>query len=163
MKKKSTTVLLVLITFSLLGLVFYVSSLLSKEQSQVTTIKKTKAASITYSKTIALNPPVTVTPTETIIAKISISTEPTLEVSPEAKNSAFLGGAVATPSPTSVLLTSNNITPSPTLSILASGNNVTSTVKPTDKVVSLPESGKSDYLVSLIIVASIIIFFSFLY
>lgn len=150
-------------TFGLLGMVIYIGSLLGKEQSQVTTIKKTKASSMTYSKTVDLNKPISVTPTEIILAQ---NISPTSEASPEGGIGGF-NNSVSTImptglTPTSDLLAKNNLSPTPTSSISATTKQTNAT-SPTKKIASLPESGKSDYLVSLVVVASIIIFFSFLY
>jgi len=151
-------------TLALLFLVIYIGLMLREEKSTLTTIKKTKASSLAYTKTINLNQPVSgtpsVAPTEIIIAnKSTITPSPTTGLFAQGQNYSLtptIGPTVAsngTPTPTSSFLARNNITPSPTVKTAVSSA----------KATELPSTGKSDYLVSLVIAASIIIFFSFLY
>ncbi len=100
--------------------------------------RKTKAQSVTYSKTIAFNT-VTVTPTAvpTLIAVASVSPSP-----------------LATPTPTEIVLAK---TVSPTQSASA-----TATIKPT-KASNLPESGTVTNALFIFAAAGLMIFFSFLF
>lgn len=84
MKKKQSTLKIIglfVIVITLLGLIFAVNNMLQEKPGQaVTTIKKTKAASKTYSRLLALNNPqptviptiglpIAPNPTETLLAK----------------------------------------------------------------------------------------------
>lgn len=133
MLSKIKTVLLVFVVGFLLFATLYISFLLKSEtESSPTTIKKTKAAAITYSKTIAYSSPTPI-PTATIVP-----------ISPAAQGSFSAGGSMISPvlSPTSVLLAMggaavdtsptpvSTLTPSPTSVLLAQAP-TTSTISAT--------------------------------
>lgn len=136
MKQKLTKFGLIFMTVFLLGSTIYITLLLKDTGgTAATTVKKTKAASVTYTKTLALNTePVqpgiseepTAIPTETLLSYNSIN-------------------QTGQPTPTSTL--------SPTLS---------STTQPTG-VTSLPQSGWMQSSIAIFAAASIFIFLSFLY
>lgn len=147
-------------TFGLLGLVLYIGSLLKAEKTTITTIKKTKASSITYTKIIDLGLPEasTPSPTEIILAQ---NITPSGNLSPTVVTDLSVTPEV-TAEPTSTFLASN-ITTTPTEIPLASlvvtqGKTITPA-----RTSSLPASGRTDYLMTMITLASLIIFLSFLY
>lgn len=142
MKKKLKTGVLIGVSVGLVIMIIVIGLLLSKKQSQITTIKKTKASAITYNKIIDLNQSSTnssISPT--IFTPLSSPTVST---------------------PTTGLLADANI--SPTQPIIPTATiQVTNTIVTPTKNVSLPVSGRSDYLISFITVASVVIFFSLVF
>ncbi|MEK7078467.1 MAG: hypothetical protein AAB929_00205 [Patescibacteria group bacterium] len=109
MKKSNiTTIILLVMTFGLVGAIAYFSMLLNnKSGTAVTQIKKTKASAQTYHKLLALNEVPgggTVIPTEAV----NVDASPTQAVSnPTGQPSS---------SPAPILLAQNNVTPSVALS-----------------------------------------------
>jgi len=101
MKFKLSTIILGGVTFLLLIMVIYIGTLLVGEKpTPATTIKKTKASSITYSKTVSLD-----YPSNTPIPSQAALVFPTSTPSPTS--------AVIT-LPTTIITTSSQITSSPT-------------------------------------------------
>lgn len=160
MKQKLIKFGLIFMTVFLLGSTIYITLLLNNTGPTTTTVKKTKAASVTYTKTLALN------------------TEP---VQPEISETPVLSGPTVIP--TEKLLSYNSInqtgqptpksTPSPTLSASTLSPTVSSTTQPTQTqgavtvtptgVASLPKSGWMQSSIVIFAAASIFIFLSFLY
>ena len=141
-------------TVFLLGSTIYITLLLKDTgPTAATTVKKTKAASVTYTKTLALN------------------TEP---VQPEISERPEGGAEEPTAVPTETLLSYNSInqTGQPTQPLTLSPT-LPSTTQPTQTqegitvaptgVTSLPQSGWMQSSIAIFAAASIFIFLSFLY
>lgn len=140
MKNKLKAGILLGVSIGLMIMVMVIGMFLGQEKSQITTIKKTKASPITYNKIIDLNQDsasLGITPT-VIIPTSSILSSPT---------TSFLADAGALPT--------ESLIPSATIQVV-------NTVEPT-KPVSMPVSGKGDYLLNFAIVASIIVFLSLIF
>jgi hypothetical protein len=178
--KNITTITLIIITVLLLFFTIYIGWLLkSQGQTAPTTIKKTKASAITYSKTVLIAKLPSLSPTQ-------IESEPT--ASPKPEPTLLADKNLLTPSltptsqitviPTAVSTISPIISPtiSPTISItvepteelIAKNISVspTQSSSPTAKLIAgknLPESGSWGSYATIIALASMIIFLSFLY
>lgn len=168
MKNKATGIILIGLTILLMGVTIYIGILLSKpEGSTVTTIKKTKAASFTYTRTLAYN---YTTPTQeenpsptTVMLAQNVSTTPNVTVPPDGQPTEVQpSGSVSptegtlSPSPTEVILAYNNT--SPTKSASVSG-----TLAAPTKTSTLPESGWVQYPMIIFITATCLVFVSFLF
>lgn len=146
-KSQLITILLLIMTFVLMGAVFYIVSILNSASPEFSSIApvKTKAQSVTYSRTIALNTtasPPTLTPTLT-------STPTPTPTSTE----------TATPTPTEIILA--YASPSATVTF-SSENEVSSSVSPT-KTTILPETGYITNALVIFAAASLLIFFAFIF
>ncbi len=160
-KKKSTktTVFLVLVILTLMASSFYISFILSNENSESvpTAPKKIKAADITYTKLIALGE-VSVSPGES--ETVSPTSGEEVSLSPTAE--AVSPTVELLPSPTEIILAQGPTTPVGTSS--AYNNGITATPSPTTtKLSSLPESGFINNTLVIFAVSSLMIFFSFLF
>lgn len=163
MKQKLIKFGLIFMTVFLLGSTIYITLLLKDTgPTAATTVKKTKAASITYRKTLALNtnsvqptiserqegkaeePEPTAIPTEKLLSYNSINQ--TGQLTPTSTLSPTISASTLSP-------TISASTLSPTLS---------STTQPTG-VTSLPQSGWMQSSIAIFTAASIFIFLSFLY
>jgi len=164
MNKRLITSLLVVITFALLGLVIYIGSLLKEEKTTIITIKKTKASSITYSKTVNLGTPAVGSPSPTEIILANDVAPSMITPTKSAIGGSQQNALTVTPdisvSPTSSFLATNiSLTPTMTLTPTETTNYPTISKKTT----WLPETGRTDYLATMLALASLIIFLSFLY
>lgn len=172
MRKKFVTAALMVITFFLMATTIYIGKLLNEPTtSSVTTIKKTKAAALTYRRVLALNyltPTITtellLTPTSTpdfnpspddITLTPNPSVSPSLSLSPTIIVSPTQMG---NPTPTEIILARAN--PSQTL---YSTQSATTTITSAQKITGLPESGWIQYSLIMFAAATLIIFISFLY
>lgn len=132
--------------------IFYVTYVLigtgNKSTSNVSPVR-TKAASITYTKNLALNT-VTISPTSPI-EQASPTLEPT-EVVTEAVTTA--------PSPTEVILAQNNSSASPSETLSPS---ITSQIVSPTNVQSLPSTGYVTNIIVIIGVSGLLILFAFIF
>jgi hypothetical protein len=143
-KSKIATILLIFVTIFLIGAIFYISTLLTtSNESKTSQIvpRKTKAASITYSKLIALNQ-VTPEPTQTPI------TEPTDQVS------AF-EETMLTPTPTETVLAY--------VSTDTASSEAEATTQVPTSVKDLPDAGFVYNGLIIFAAAMVLVFFSFLF
>lgn len=151
-KPKTTTIFLLLVTFLLIGSIAYISSILTTGSGETSKIapKKTKAASITYSKYLALNTaPGGLNPTATLIP----TSGPTSAISPT-----IMISITNTPTPTEVVLAYNN--PSITITKAASTSATTPTIT---SIKNLPSAGFVYNGLVIFAAATLLVFFSFLY
>lgn len=139
-KRQLITILLLAVIIILIGAIFYIASILSDNSpnSPARVLIKTKAQSKTYSRTIALNTVVSPTPFYTATP---IPTE------------------IITPSPTEVILAYNN---PPPIGTVSSEIKITSSPVPT-KTTSLPATGYLTNVFIIFTIASILIFFAFIF
>lgn len=153
-KSKITTIILMFVTISLIGTIFYISTLLtSGDENKISAVapRKTKAANVTYSKLIALNqvtPEITptVTPTVSIEGQTASETTESLTETPS-------------PTPTETVLAYVN----PSVTGQASSEaDITTTLIPT-KVKDLPDAGFVYNGLIIFAAAMILVFFSFLF
>lgn len=161
MKQKLMKFGLIFMIVFLLGSTIYITLILKDTgPTAATTVKKTKAASVTYRKTLALNTQPnqpdtsgglpgeaqepTVIPTEKLLSYNSINQ--TGQLTPTSALNPTISALTLNP-------TISNSTLSPTLS---------STTQPTG-VTSLPQSGWMQSSIAIFAAASIFIFLSFLY
>ncbi len=157
-------------TLGLVIAIVYISQAITSE-SKTDDVKtnlaaqKTKAANITYDKTIPLE---NISPTETaVIAPTSeltgtptnIPTEilPSTTVVPTVNN--LLAYNNATISPTEIILAYNNTTLSPTVADYSTGSLSATVVK----AKTLPTSGFINNAIIMFVAAGLIIFFSFMF
>lgn len=153
MGKIKTYGLLVIVAFLLIATI-YISILLRDESpTAATTIKKTKAASKTYSRTLAM-----AFPSPTVILTPSATATPT----PESFAAAQIPSIITTP--TGILLA---LAPSPTEVVLAEAgptSSASSTISPTKEALTeLPSTGWMKPMHLLFIFAFSLIFFSLIY
>lgn len=165
MGKKIHTALLLFIVVFLLVTTVYVSFQLRQEPSLsgMTTVKKTKAASITYTKFINLAQPentVIPTPTAELLAKADIS--PTVSTGAAIFN--ISETPIVSPSPTEVILAkiSGELTPT-TGNENNSGTKSANLSPTTKKLSSLPQTGWMQNTTFFFIIASAFILFSFIF
>ncbi len=155
-KSKLTTIGLLIMTFFLLGAIVYISFLLtsgSGERSKIAPIK-TKAANITYSKLVALNP----TGTEVVSPQEQISTVPTPTVEEEINEVTITPTDVEnSPTPTEIILAYSTSEPKE-----ATEDSQILTVTPT-KVKDLPDAGFIYNGLIIFSAAILLVFFSFLF
>ena len=184
-KSKIITVVLLVMTVGLVAAIIYISQIITNEPKvgQANTNlapQKTKAADVSYQKTVALN---NITPTiisQTTLAPISSEQKaketmailsptviPTINnllavnsltasVSPTLEPT--IGGLKLTP--TEMILAYNNLTVTP-----VSGNVYTSSISATTvaKAKTLPDSGFITNSIIMFVAAGLIIFFSFMF
>lgn len=133
-RSKIINVFLIFITFSLIILIFYISSLLLTDNKKSSIVpKKIKASNITYSKIINLNE----TPTITITQIFS----------------------PPSPTPTEIVLAynDNQSEEAPTK------KNLTPTEIITQKITEIPQSGNIYHTLIIFASASLFVFFAFLF
>jgi len=176
-KSKIITAVLLVMTIGLVAAIIYISQIITSEPKvgQANTNlapQKTKAADVSYQKTVALNDitsiPVspslesvrsttvlspTVIPTVSnllAVNSMTASASPTLEPT--------IGGLILTP--TETVLAYNNLTVTP-----VSGNVYTSSISATTvaKAKTLPDSGFITNSIIMFVAAGLIIFFSFMF
>jgi len=180
-KSKIITIVLLIMTVGLVVAIVYISQVITgePEKGEANTNlapQKTKAANISYQKTIAIN---NITPTLVPTAFIEETVTPTLSLTPgegiitptvtntllalKETNAASIAATVAptgtellTPSPTEILL-AYNVTP-------GSGESYSSSVSATTvKTKTLPDSGFITNSIIMFVAAGLIIFFSFMF
>lgn len=155
-KSKLTTVVLLIMTFFLLGAIVYISFLLTSgngEKSKIAPIK-TKAANITYSKLVALNP----TGTELVSPQDQISTVPTPTVEEEINEVTITPTDVEnSPTPTEIILAYKTLDAEE-----ATEDSKILTVSPT-KIQDLPDAGFVYNGLIIFSAAMLLVFFSFLF
>lgn len=175
MKKKILTISLLVFTSLLMILSIYIGRLLREEptsSASITTIRKTKAAAVTYKRVLALNFPSPTNTTEISPTLIQNKAEPSNPVSVTVTQ--YISPTVISLLSTVPSLTLTNINLSPTEIVLAKNYGIVTDVPLTQpvtnsspssvaKVSSLPESGWIHYSLMMFSVATIIIFISFLY
>lgn len=140
-----------------MGAIFYVSLILNNEAKQTQTITpiRTKAAGITYKKSLSVGsgensptPTMVIEPTPTTVQQSESQITPTAILSPS-----------IVPSPTEIILAQGN------LSAEENSPSPSTTAAPTDiaKITSLPESGFINNALIIFTVSSLLIFFAFLF
>ncbi len=165
MKKKLSTIILLVVTIFLIISVIYISILLRDQgDSSVTKIKKTKAASLTYSRTLSIgSETIDITPTVTEPQPTNLS--PTRELTPTETSTPTVQTEEKIQPPTEAVLAYRN----PTITIVVTpteGADLTSFPKPTtssQSVNNLPQSGWAQYSIIFFVGAVLMIFVSFLY
>ncbi len=163
-----TTIFLLFITVFLIGVIIYISQVLTVKEEEVGTgtgstiaPKKIKASNITYTKLIALN---RISPTP-IISEAENSISPTRSLI--ASNQLITGGQENNLS--STITQASSETPTPTEIILAynstSNDNASeeATTRPTEKITSIPASGVINNSLIIFSAALLLVFFSFLF
>jgi|GEM_PF-3399213 len=173
MKKNIATIILVLVTVMLLFFTVYIGWLLKSQGSaSPTTIKKTKAGAMTYTKTVLIAQAPSILPTITEILPIispSATPVPTYLADDRTSTNPSATPENVTPTWTTELTTAVSPTAEPTEELIAKNITVSPTqseLSPTLKVSAgkqLPESGWIGSYATIIALASMIIFFSFLY
>lgn len=148
MKRKTTVILLIVIIF-LIGAIFYISWQLNSDINGTSPIvpRKTKAASKTYSKLIALNVTGTASPTNIVEPTLEPTIEPTIEVLP-----------TNIISPTEIILAYAN----PTEAITSASYSSQLQSTPTG-VNALPETGFINNTLIVFAVSGLLIFISFIF
>jgi len=159
-KPKITTFLLVFVTVFLIGAIFYISTLLTSEtksETQTSQIapRKTKAASVTYSKLIVLNE---VAPEPTLIPSPTIMEEEQESVAFSQTQTEEEIVETPSPTPTETILAYVN----PTTTEEATSEAETTTLTPT-KVQNLPDTGFIYNGLIIFAAAMVLVFFSFLF
>lgn len=138
MGNKIKTIALLLVVGFLLASTLYISYLLrSESKSAPTTVKKTKAATLTYSKSVSIN---SFSPTATKIPSPTISLTPTVVPT----NAFSIAGSMATAiSPTAVVPTLANVSPTEVLLAQTTSTPTPSAVSTatTTRAQTLPETG----------------------
>lgn len=158
MNSKIKTIVLLSVVGFLFVTTLYVSFLLrSGPETAPTTIKKTKASAITYSRTLALNTPtatIVISPTEAFIQGTSLISTISPTISPTESLS-------ISPSPTETLIAKADISPTETL--LAKVTSTPTVVVTKVKADVLPDAGwvKISHLV--FVFAFSLVIFSLLY
>lgn len=178
MKKKQSTLKIIglfVIVITLFGLIFAVNNMLQEKPGQaVTTIKRTKAASKTYSRLLALNnpqptiaptnnPTIDISPTEILLAH----NNPALtgdqlqnnQLTPTISGDDYITAGQGTPTvdPTTELLARNNITVT-----ISSSISPTTSIIPT-KTQVLPETGWVQYSLILFVSATTMFLLAFIF
>jgi len=157
-KLRPTTILLIFATVFLIGAIFYLSTLLTSgdenKASQVAP-RQTKAASVTYSKLIALNSVAvepTPTPTEAITSQEYDSQTAT--------ENTVVESSTPTPTPTETVLAYVN--PTTTNNDASSEADIATSKNPTT-VKDLPDAGFIYNGLIIFAAAMVLVFFSFLF
>jgi hypothetical protein len=153
-KSKLTTFVLLTVIIILIFSIFYISVVISQDsidQSVVPTVpRKTKAADVTYRKTIALN--ATAEEYEESSEELAeeeemVSPSPEVGISPSVS-------PITAPSPTEIILAYQSTSPIASESFVPTGSSGTT---------SLPESGFINNAIIMFAASGLLIFFAFLF